>query len=317
MPSPAFWGNNGGGGSGSPGAAGESAYQEWLDAGHTGTQAQFLASLVGPQGNVGPTGSTGPAGSESLPSGVPNATSATVGALALASSASTAAFGGTRSTTPALTDGLLISDASTQSSPHTFNFGPRTTTALAYPTATMQPKTSALNFALDIAPSSGATNTGTNGMAWIDVCNQPVIDAGAGGNAAFAGTSLRLSNQNTFVEISSRNFSGSSSGNIPLYLGAGYAGSGNPQIYLGPMTAINPNVLIGYDGSDVFIGSNTAPATSAVRGGFLYLPSTAGAPTGVPVQANATWSALRYDSTNHKLWVYDSTAAAWKGVALA
>jgi hypothetical protein len=40
-------------GGGSPGPAGESSYQEWLDAGHTGTQAQFLASLVGPQGSSG------------------------------------------------------------------------------------------------------------------------------------------------------------------------------------------------------------------------------------------------------------------------
>jgi hypothetical protein len=35
---------------GAPGAPGEDAYHEWLDAGNTGTMAQFLASLVGPPG---------------------------------------------------------------------------------------------------------------------------------------------------------------------------------------------------------------------------------------------------------------------------
>lgn len=52
------------------GADGKSAYQVWLDAGNTGTSAQFLASLIGPQG---PTGTTGPQG----PQGVPGAVGAT------------------------------------------------------------------------------------------------------------------------------------------------------------------------------------------------------------------------------------------------
>lgn len=52
---------SGGGGT----EAGRSAYQEWLRAGNTGSEAQFLASLrgpVGPQGIQGPEGSPGPAG---------------------------------------------------------------------------------------------------------------------------------------------------------------------------------------------------------------------------------------------------------------
>lgn len=49
---------------GDPGATGESAYQIALDNGFSGTEAEWLASLVGPQGEVGPTGPTGPAGPE-------------------------------------------------------------------------------------------------------------------------------------------------------------------------------------------------------------------------------------------------------------
>jgi hypothetical protein len=40
---------------GDPGTPGQSAYQEWLSAGNVGTQAEFLASLVGPPGGSGAT----------------------------------------------------------------------------------------------------------------------------------------------------------------------------------------------------------------------------------------------------------------------
>lgn len=39
-----------------PGPAGDSAYQIWLDEGHTGSEADFLASLVGADGDPGPPG---------------------------------------------------------------------------------------------------------------------------------------------------------------------------------------------------------------------------------------------------------------------
>lgn len=47
---------------GAPGADGDSAYQVALDNGFVGTEAEWLASLVGPQGNDGPQGIQGPAG---------------------------------------------------------------------------------------------------------------------------------------------------------------------------------------------------------------------------------------------------------------
>ncbi|QWY17777.1 hypothetical protein [Pseudomonas phage vB_Pae-PA152] len=43
---------------GKDGAAGKSAYQIWLDAGNTGTEAQFLDSLKGAPGPTGPAGSS-------------------------------------------------------------------------------------------------------------------------------------------------------------------------------------------------------------------------------------------------------------------
>ncbi len=44
------------GGKGDVGSDGKSAYQLWLDAGNTGTQAQYLASLKGGKGDVGNEG---------------------------------------------------------------------------------------------------------------------------------------------------------------------------------------------------------------------------------------------------------------------
>lgn len=50
------------GDTGATGNTGESAYNIWKDAGNTGTEAQFLASLKGPKGDTGPQGPTGPQG---------------------------------------------------------------------------------------------------------------------------------------------------------------------------------------------------------------------------------------------------------------
>lgn len=47
---------------GPPGVDGKSAYQLWLEAGNVGSQATFLASLVGPVGGEGPRGYTGEVG---------------------------------------------------------------------------------------------------------------------------------------------------------------------------------------------------------------------------------------------------------------
>jgi hypothetical protein len=66
--------------------------------------------------------------------------------------------------------------------------------------------------------------------------------------------------------------------------------------------------------ADVFntvIGYAAAVATNS-NNGFLYIPSCAGAPTGVPT-AYTGKIALIYDSTNNDLYVYN---AAWKKVAM-
>ena len=56
-------------------------------------------------------------------------------------------------------------------------------------------------------------------------------------------------------------------------------------------------------------------ATTAT-GGFLYIPSCAGPPTGIPV-TRADRSAIVHDTTSNRLEIYNDVTDGWEGVALA
>lgn len=68
------------------------------------------------------------------------------------------------------------------------------------------------------------------------------------------------------------------------------------------MVATSVNIPV-----SLIVGS-AALATNATDG-FLYIPSCAGTPTGVPT-ANTGRVPMIYDTTNHKFYIYDS---GWKG----
>lgn len=59
-----YYGSNGL--TGATGQSGKSAYQLWLDSGKTGTENDFLASLIGPTGSAGPAGAAGSPGAHGL-----------------------------------------------------------------------------------------------------------------------------------------------------------------------------------------------------------------------------------------------------------
>lgn len=71
------------------------------------------------------------------------------------------------------------------------------------------------------------------------------------------------------------------------------------------------DILHATDAGNVVVGS-AALATNATNG-FLYIPSSAGAPTGTPTAFTGR-VALQYDTSNNDLYVYNG---AWKKVALA
>jgi hypothetical protein len=62
--------------------------------------------------------------------------------------------------------------------------------------------------------------------------------------------------------------------------------------------------------SGALIGRGAIKTTATT--GFGYLPTCAGAPTGVPI-AQLGYVPAVYDTTNNKLWIY---TGVWKGVAL-
>ena len=68
-------------------------------------------------------------------------------------------------------------------------------------------------------------------------------------------------------------------------------------------------------GGDVQHGAGATYATTDVLG-FLFLPTVAGAQTGVPTNATDKQSAIRFDTTNNKLWVYNHVSGAWKSIVL-
>ncbi len=63
-------------------------------------------------------------------------------------------------------------------------------------------------------------------------------------------------------------------------------------------------------GRDIGIGSGSAIATTAVAG-FLLIPTCAGAPTGISVNAGPGKAAIIFDTTNSQFWISVS-GSSWK-----
>lgn len=92
-------------------------------------------------------------------------------------------------------------------------------------------------------------------------------------------------------------------GSVDIYSGTnGGAGGSNTVTSVFQVTQLGSTV----------IGSNSALATNATDG-FLYIPTSAGAPTGTPT-AKTGKVAMEYDTSNNFLYVYNG---AWKKILLA
>jgi len=64
--------------------------------------------------------------------------------------------------------------------------------------------------------------------------------------------------------------------------------------------------------ANIVLGAQSVLATNATNG-FVYIPTSAGAPTGVPTAFTGK-VAMEFDTTNNKLMIYDG---GWIGVTLA
>lgn len=106
-------------------------------------------------------------------------------------------------------------------------------------------------------------------------------------------------------------------GNTPHQIIALSTGGASPTLTLGTdtsgsalvlRTANTTRVTVTAAGS-VVVGTGAAALATNATDGFLYIPTCAGTPTGVPSAQTGT-VALVYDTTNNKMYVYN---AAWKG----
>jgi hypothetical protein len=73
-------------------------------------------------------------------------------------------------------------------------------------------------------------------------------------------------------------------------------------------TALSPLTLTATGG--VLASRPTAIATNGTDP-FLYIPTMAGTPSGVPTSAAAGRTAIVWDSTNKKLCAYNQPTTAW------
>lgn len=120
-------------------------------------------------------------------------------------------------------------------------------------------------------------------------------------------------------------------GKITITMGSGVNFSTGVITYFpttGELRNVSPNALTGNtDGGDFTYtmgsGAGTGSygdfivtpgvSTTTRKGGFLYIPISAGTPTGTPTNAGGNGVPLVYDTSNNKLYAYNG---AWKSVTL-
>lgn len=121
---------------------------------------------------------------------------------------------------------------------------------------------------------------------------------------------IRFSNGNTTI----RDTANSGVGNIRTIGRADYVGSTEMIMEFQKIGNIWQMISPPRWEGGPFFGFGTAVATNAVRG-FVYLPSCAGTPTGVPFNLVTGSVPMIFDTTGVKLWIY--TGGSWKGVVVA
>lgn len=119
-----------------------------------------------------------------------------------------------------------------------------------------------------------------------------------------AGTDTNVAGANLTVQAGTGTGTGASSKlliNAPIGAASG-TGAQTQTLGLTVIGAANGQL------PSVIIGGSAANATNATDG-FLYIPTTAGQPTGTPTTQGTGTVAIQYDTTNHQFWIYDG---GWK-----
>jgi hypothetical protein len=158
-----------------------------------------------------------------------------------------------------------------------------------------------------------------NGAGVSSVSIGNVTTAGSTVNIAGAATATGITDT---INIGTGNPAGT--GTKTIHIGDGTPAGGN-TITIGSTAGTSAtsiqsgtgNIVLAPTGATSIIKNNTvnsvvlanAALSTSATVGFTYIPTSAGAPTGVPATQTGT-VALEYDTTNNKMMVYN---AAWKG----
>lgn len=138
--------------------------------------------------------------------------------------------GATSGSEVTLTDRLIVGDGSSTKYDLTYREG----VGLVVPT--FIPNSTNKVIALDIMPSGTPTENGTNGFAWVDICDADLKSVQNPTNCA------RMGVRSGFVEFGSRAFNGRSVKNLSLTMG------GNPALTITP----NYSIVLPYYGTSPY-----------------------------------------------------------------
>lgn len=150
---------------------------------------------------------------------------------------------------------------------------------------------------------TGSSLTSLGTLASLTVSGAVSLTNNGSGGQLFGGTSSDTG-QTQFVVSNT-----SSGGHAWQFATAGSTAGPSPgDFYFYDQTAAKYRFLISSLGNTV-IGGFLGPAlATSATDGFIYIPTSAGTPTGVPT-AYTGHVALLYDTTNHQFWIYDG---GWK-----
>jgi hypothetical protein len=144
-----------------------------------------------------------------------------------------------------------------------------------------------------------------------------------GYEAGFAnGGSGTSQNNNTMLGFRAGYSNIAGSGNVFLGYMAGHVELGSNTLYISNSNTATPLLRGDFSAATLTINGRLTATTGIIAQsaallttattGFLYIPTCAGAPTGVPAAQTGT-CALVYDTTNDRLMVYNG---AWRGVTV-
>lgn len=197
-----------------------------------------------------------------------------------------------------------------------FTIGP--SGGLAWGSGSVAPDTSLSRTAAQVLSAGQGFAIGTNGWVGNFLAVGGAVAAGSAPTAtvdvAVTSTNSAVLNLRTVTWGSMQlNAAGTSPGDCTI-------GTTNATVLR--LGANGPTMALAIDTNQNLITGPGAKATPAelattATNGFFYVPTCNGAPTGVPGTTVTGAYPFIYDRSNHKIWVYDVGAAAWKGVVVA